>query len=234
MNNINLIGLLLLTFFIFFSAFNKKGLPTCNRFLINTYAYILFMILFIFNFIENINITPKTIAQNYFLLFILNISLLIPLLFIPSSNPLLKHFILILWLICFAYLVYPLKARLEEKSTTDLEKLMSIFIFLIVVASVLSIIIPSKYLNGLSLPLFIGLLGLIFAQIVDVFFGNNSNNKTISSIAVILFTIFISYDTHLAVVASKNCKEDNADYIQYSMGLFLDFINLFSSLENSS
>ncbi len=99
---INLIGLLLLIFFIFFSAFNKKGLPTCNRFLINTYAYILFMILFIFNFIEYLTIQPTAIAQNYFLLFILNISLLIPLLIISSSNPILKHFILILWLSSFA------------------------------------------------------------------------------------------------------------------------------------
>ena len=121
MNNINLIGLLLLTFFIFFSAFNKKGLPTCNRFLINTYAYILFMILFIFNFIEYLTIQPTAIAQNYFLLFILNISLLIPLLIISSSNPILKHFILILWLSSFAFLMYPLKLRLEQKSTTDLE-----------------------------------------------------------------------------------------------------------------
>ena len=230
---INLIGLLLLTFFIFFSAFNKKGLPTCNRFLINTYAYILFMILFIFNFIEYLTIQPTAIAQNYFLLFILNISLLIPLLIISSSIPILKHFILILWLSSFAFLIYPLKLRLEQKSTADLEKLMLIFIFIIIAASILSIILPAKFFNGLSLPLFIGLLGLIFAQIVDVLLGSN-NNKTISSIAVILFTIFISYDTHLAIVASKNCKEDKADYIQYSMGLFLDFINLFSSLDNSS
>ena len=230
---INLIGLLLLTFFIFFSAFNKKGLPTCNRFLINTYAYILFMILFIFNFIEYLTIQPTAIAQNYFLLFILNISLLIPLLIISSSNPILKHFILILWLSSFAFLIYPLKLRLEQKSTADLEKLMLIFIFIIIAASILSIILPARFFNGLSLPLFIGLLGLIFAQIVDVLLGSN-NNKTISSIAVILFTIFISYDTHLAIVASKNCKEDKADYIQYSMGLFLDFINLFSSLDNSS
>ncbi len=230
---INLIGLLLLTFFIFFSAFNKKGLPTCNRFLINTYAYILFMILFIFNFIEYLTIQPTAIAQNYFLLFILNISLLIPLLIISLSNPILKLFILILWLSSFAFLMYPLKLRLEQKSTADLEKLMLIFIFIIIAASILSIILPAKFFNGLSLPLFIGLLGLIFAQIVDVLLGSN-NNKTISSIAVILFTIFISYDTHLAIVASKNCKEDKADYIQYSMGLFLDFINLFSSLDNSS
>ena len=230
---INLIGLLLLTFFIFFSAFNKKGLPTCNRFLINTYAYILFMILFIFNFIEYLTIQPTAIAQNYFLLFILNISLLIPLLIISSSIPILKHFILILWLSSFAFLIYPLKLRLEQKSTADLEKLMLIFIFIIIAASILSIILPARFFNGLSLPLFIGLLGLIFAQIVDVLLGSN-NNKTISSIAVILFTIFISYDTHLAIVASKNCKEDKADYIQYSMGLFLDFINLFSSLDNSS
>ena len=212
MNNINLLGLLLLTFFILFSAFNKKGLPTCNRFLINTYAYILFMILFIFNFIETINIPSKTIAQNYFLL---------------------KHFILILWLVSFAIILYPLKLRLEEKSSSDIQNLMLIFIFLIVSASILTLILPSQFLYGLSLPLFIGLLGLIFAQIVDVLLGSD-NNKTISSIAVVLFTIFISYDTHLAIEASKSCKENKADYIKYSMGLFLDFINLFSSLDNTS
>ncbi len=233
MNNINLLGLLLLTFFILFSAFNKKGLPTCNRFLINTYAYILFMILFIFNFIETINIPSKTIAQNYFFLFILNISLLIPLLMIPSSNPLLKHFILILWLVSFAIILYPLKLRLEQKSSSDIQNLMLIFIFLILSASILTLILPSQFLYGLSLPLFIGLLGLIFAQIVDVLLGSD-NNKMISSIAVVLFTIFISYDTHLAIEASKSCKENKADYIQYSMGLFLDFINLFSSLDNTS
>ena len=47
---------------------------------------------------------------------------------------------------------------------------------------------------------------------------------------IALFTIFILYDTKKIQVAAKMCKESNVDYINQSLGIVLDGLNLFQNL----
>ena len=78
----------------------------------------------------------------------------------------------------------------------------------------------------------VGLLSLIFSQILFIILGlTRQTNTMISLFGVVLFTLFISYDTKTAYLASKKCVEGSANYINYALSLFLDFVNLFISLE---
>ena len=57
--------------------------------------------------------------------------------------------------------------------------------------------------------------------------GNYKKNKLIMSyIVIILFSIFIAYDTNRLAYYAKTCVK-SPNYPHHSMNLFLDIINIF-------
>jgi FtsH-binding integral membrane protein len=150
--------------------------------------------------------------------------------YIPAFHPIEKHIYLIAWLLTFALMTYPMTIRANEMSTIALTEIMVICLSLILVATGVVLFFPKLVTPAWGLPLFLGLTGLIVAQLFSLFLNTKSLYTTY--FAIVLFTIFISYDTKLALTASKTCIEGKADYIKYSMGLFLDIVNLFANLEN--
>ena len=47
---------------------------------------------------------------------------------------------------------------------------------------------------------------------------------------IILFIFFIMYDTKKIILGAKICREKTADYINQSMGIVIDALNIFQSL----
>ena len=92
--------------------------------------------------------------------------------------------------------------------------------------------------------LFVGLLGLIIVSIIWFFTARTIDEyKQISYymdvFGTILFTIYIAYHTQVIKENAKSCETQLRrgvlpDYPRDSVGLFLDIINLFSSLARSS
>jgi FtsH-binding integral membrane protein len=157
---------------------------------------------------------------------------LVYLLSIPASNTISKHIALIIWLLLFGSITFPITERALSLDKDVLNQIITIFIVIVVSASGIVFLKPDMISRSWGFPLMVGLLSLILSQIVFVLFGfNQEANNMISFFSVILFTLFISYDTKTAYLASKNCIEGTANYINYALSLFLDFINLFSSLE---
>jgi hypothetical protein len=226
-----LILLSIVTIIILSSAFKNKQ-PTCNRFILNTYAYLLFMILFLYTthlyIIKHLLNTP--LLNYFFLLFIVNIVILLRLMYIPAFHPVEKHLYLITWLVSFALISYPMTLKANRMDPSALTEIMVICLSLTLAATGLVVFFPKLVTPAWGLPLFLGLTGLIVAQIFSLFL--NTKSLYITYFAIALFTMFISYDTQLAISASKTCVEGKADYIKYSMGLFLDVVNLFVNLEN--
>ena len=226
-----LILLSIVTIIILSSAFKNKQ-PTCNRFILNTYAYLLFMILFLYtSHLYIIKHLLKTPLLNYFILiFIVNIVLLLRLIYVPAFHPVEKHIYLIVWLLSFALMTYPMTIKAFMMNPAALTEIMLICLGLTLAATGFVILFPKLVTPAWGLPLFLGLTGLILAQLLSLFLHTKS--LYITYFAIVLFTIFISYDTQLAITASKTCVEGKADYIKYSLGLFLDIVNLFANLEN--
>jgi FtsH-binding integral membrane protein len=85
-------------------------------------------------------------------------------------------------------------------------------------------------LDSLGQFMFIGLIAIIIASIINIFIGSTVFQMVISAIAIIVFLGLTAYDTQkireLVSVGGDTGKEEVAG----ALTLYLDFINLFLSL----
>ena len=79
------------------------------------------------------------------------------------------------------------------------------------------------YLFAALIGLVIGRLILLFTQFGDPTADLTKANSLLNLFATGLFAIYVAYDTQLLK------QEKSKDYVNASMGLFLDIINLFTS-----
>jgi FtsH-binding integral membrane protein len=73
--------------------------------------------------------------------------------------------------------------------------------------------------------LFMALIGIIIASIINIFVGGTMLTLTISVISVVVFSGFVLYDMS---VIRRNFSD--RDYIVASLALYLDFILLFQNI----
>ena len=87
-----------------------------------------------------------------------------------------------------------------------------------------------KNLDSLGQYLFVGLIAVIIASVINIFIGNTVMQMVISAIAVIVFLGLTAYDTQkireIVSVGSDTGREE----VWGALTLYLDFINLFLSL----
>lgn len=84
-------------------------------------------------------------------------------------------------------------------------------------------------LDSLGKWLFVGLIAIVIASIINVFVGSSIAQMVISAIAIVVFMGLTAYDTQnireqLAISESGNAEVSGA------LNLYLNFINLFISL----
>ena len=84
-------------------------------------------------------------------------------------------------------------------------------------------------LTKLGTILFMGLLGIIFASIINIFLGSQTLDLGIIIIGIVIFTLYIAYDVQKIKVIAQTLDEDKAA-ILCAFELYLDFINLFIKL----
>jgi len=91
-----------------------------------------------------------------------------------------------------------------------------------------------KDLTGWGTFLFMGLIGIIVAALVNLFLASSALQFAISVIGVLVFAGLTAYDTqrikdgYYAVVGNAELAAKSA--IMGALSLYLDFINLFTSL----
>lgn len=87
-----------------------------------------------------------------------------------------------------------------------------------------------KSLAGWGSFLFMGLIGVIIASLVNIFIGSSALNFGLSVISVFIFVGLTIYDTNrLKYMYSEHMSDDaqKALAINGALALYLDFINLF-------
>ena len=84
-------------------------------------------------------------------------------------------------------------------------------------------------LTKLGTILFMGLLGIIIASIINIFLGSQTLDLGIIIIGIIIFTLYIAYDVQKVKYIAQTLEEDKAAII-CAFELYLDFINLFIKL----
>lgn len=78
--------------------------------------------------------------------------------------------------------------------------------------------------------LFMGLIGVVIASVVNIFVGSSTVSWFISGIGVIVFTGLTGYDTWKIKAMAAQGTEGRKPAILGALTLYLDFINLFLML----
>ena len=82
--------------------------------------------------------------------------------------------------------------------------------------------------------LFMGLIGIIIASLVNMFMQNSMMSTIISYVGVLIFVGLTAYDTQkikeMNIIGNEGTDEDTKEAIQGALTLYLDFINLFLML----
>ena len=82
--------------------------------------------------------------------------------------------------------------------------------------------------------LFMALIGIVIASVVNMFLGSNQLSYIISFIAVIVFTGLTAYDVqkikNIGATAEMGTESTGKMAILGALTLYLDFINLFLAL----
>ncbi len=86
-----------------------------------------------------------------------------------------------------------------------------------------------KDLSGLGSLLFVGLIAIIIASIVNIFIGSTVMQMVISAIAILIFLGLTAYDTQ-QIREEVSVTNDGIAEIRGALTLYLDFINLFLNL----
>ncbi len=97
-------------------------------------------------------------------------------------------------------------------------------------------LVTKKDLSGLGSFMFMGLIGMIIASVVNIFLQSSMMAWIVSGLGVIIFTGLTAYDVQkiTQIGASGIMREGEAAIrkgaIMGALALYLDFINLFLSL----
>lgn len=89
--------------------------------------------------------------------------------------------------------------------------------------------VTSRSLSGLGQFLFMGLIGIVIASVVGIFWQSDALQFVISFCGVILFTLLTAYDAQQLKAMALSVPDSQAGSyaIVGALRLYLDFINLF-------
>lgn len=86
-------------------------------------------------------------------------------------------------------------------------------------------------LDSMGKFLFVGLIAIVIASIVNIFIGSTVMQMVISALAIIIFLGLTAYDTQ-KIREEISYDSDGIAEIRGALTLYLDFINLFINLLN--
>ena len=86
-----------------------------------------------------------------------------------------------------------------------------------------------KNLDSMGQFLFVGLIAIVIASIINIFLASSVMQMVISACAILVFLGLTAYDTQKIREAVSVADNDNAEILG-ALTLYLDFINLFLSL----
>jgi hypothetical protein len=235
---IGIIGILIVA--IYNSAF-KGGRFTCNRYILNSYLYILLVLVLIMLevlYLDYEKFNSVNIFKHFSGLWgtigmlVILVGVLLILMKIHPKFVILKHLVWIIFSLILGILVYPFYQKSKAENT--LVGVMFSLISILIVFSAVAFIKPEWISLSWGPILCFILLGVIIFSIINRLINKDNKKyqrpKWLSYFVIVLFIFFLLYDTKVIQVHAKNCKTETADYINESLGIVLDVLNLFQNL----
>lgn len=230
---LSLIAILLLVFK--YSINKKTGTFTCQKYIMNTYLYVIlsFILLsLLITLINDNNVSIRLTGMAYFALFLVLLGLVISLNFIVPDTKMkmvMKH---IVWLVILLLFALQLSLLVKYTSQGILSNAMLTTGLLVLALTAIAFWKPEWISLKMGPILFFLLLaGIIFEAGALLFFRDEYlvKNKWLYKGAaygfIMLFMGFLLYDTKRLQIRARACKI--ADYIRESFSIFLDILNLF-------
>jgi len=86
-----------------------------------------------------------------------------------------------------------------------------------------------RSLDSMGRFMFVGLIAIVIASIVNIFIGSTVMQMVISALAIIIFLGLTAYDTQ-KIREELSVETSNAAEVRGALTLYMDFINLFLNL----
>ena len=80
--------------------------------------------------------------------------------------------------------------------------------------------------------LFIGLIAIVIASVINIFIGSSVVAMVISAVAIVLFLGLTAYDTQRIREEVSYADENHRAEVLGALSLYLNFVNIFTSLLN--
>jgi uncharacterized protein len=90
--------------------------------------------------------------------------------------------------------------------------------------------VTKKDLSSYGQLLFVGLIAVIIASVINLFIGSTLMQMAISAIAIVIFLGLTAYDTQKIRQMVSRGGDTQVAEVQGALSLYLDFINLFLHL----
>ena len=211
---------------------NKKELLNCIFFTLLTQVLITIVFIKVFYNIEDITHLKEILNSSkiYILLLILFFIIGLILIFILISSNLTyfqKYIVFILFSLIEAFFIYLILSRLNNE-IIQFAFYSTILIFISLFIIGLIVVYFGYDLGWMGIILFISLLILIIIQLISLCFKDlQIYNKFIAISSIIIFMLYIIYDTNNILLKYKN----NNDFcIIGALDYYLDIINIFINL----
>jgi|SaaInlV_150m_DNA_4_1039716.scaffolds.fasta_scaffold35181_1 FtsH-binding integral membrane protein len=206
----------------------KNGLPTCKNYVMNTYLYLALSICFMYYIIINF----KEYFEYSLFAFIVGIIVLITMSFIQNDNAqavITHHMLWIVFLVCLSFMTIPIvKFSAIENIYFALFATFLIFLVMSMIVYIYPTFFESTFHFAFS-GLLLALITIIIIELYYIFIkGKYPENmfRIISYIVIVVFSLFISYDTSLMFEEAKICRK-YANYPRSSLKFILDLVNIF-------
>lgn len=226
-NELFFIFFVIVSYYIYVYSF-KRGMPTCNNYVTNNYLYLTLSILYIYIIVYNF---PTYIHYSWTAFFI-GLVLLTAMMFLfpkDKTSVFINHVLWISFLTCISFMLLPIVYFYDRTMIIQsLLSVASIFLFM----SLIVYLYPEVFKNTINFmypALFISLILIILIEVYYLFIISNYPKKDyryISYFVIIVFSLYISYDTYAMLEEAKYCVK-YANYPKSSLKFLLDLVNLF-------
>ena len=228
-----------------------NGVPHCNHFVSNVYLYLALSLaltgcfIHLYNYLLNDkNERTKLLSNNQpfiqigpyimgsFIVAILSIIVLSTRSMFSKGGYMMNHMIWLIFISSISLTLYPYFKTSELSIVLQRALIMTCVLFLLMtsIVSIIPKLIKETY-KKVIVGLFLALIAIIITELYLLFTNQYTNNlyTIISYVVIILFSIFIVYDTSRLYHYSSICV-NSPNYPLVSTNLFLDILNIFVRL----
>lgn len=204
----------------------------CDNYILNTYLYFLLswaIMISTTKYLEDKGMKLHQLFSGPFtiLLVLSSLGLIIGLLFVPPQMFFTKHLLYLMWIVFSGIILYPM--YVNNKSLFAHAGITTACLLLIL--SIISFLKPNLISDSWGTYLFMSLLGLLIGRVVEMFSGikhDSTYSRVLSYLSILVFSMYVMLDTQNIIANAENCV--NPDYINESVNLVLDSMNLFTNI----